>query len=265
MRLLSLNIALFEANNEKLASFLTQQRADIVCLQEVTKKIDQNADPKLISKDSVDKATKQLGYSYFSPTWVIKDFRQKNFHQKEDFYVNLGGFVEFGNYIRSKFRIIKQQAVFLRGKFEKITDWENWPGEDSRAVQVVDLKIGSKMVRILNYHGIWTKEKLGNKETLSACKKINELAKEVDYPVIIAGDFNLFPDTESIEAVGKDFISLVDKYHVSTTRPKTNELSNLKRNVVDYIFVSSDIKVNSFEVIDTEVSDHLPLSLDFSL
>jgi len=62
-----------------------------------------------------------------------------------------------------------------------------------------------------------------------------------------------------------DFMSLVDKYNISTTRPKSNELSNLKRNVVDYIFVSNQIKVNSFEVLNTDISDHLPLSLDFDL
>jgi len=109
------------------------------------------------------------------------------------------------------------------------------------------------------------KKKNGNAETLKACKKILALAKEVNYPTIIAGDFNLFPDTPSMQVFYKDFISLVDKYNISTTRPKNNELSHLKRNVVDYILVSKDIKVKSFEVLDSDVSDHLPLILDFEI
>jgi endonuclease/exonuclease/phosphatase family metal-dependent hydrolase len=62
-----------------------------------------------------------------------------------------------------------------------------------------------------------------------------------------------------------DFISLVDTYKIKTTRPSSNELNGLKRNVVDFVMVSPDIKVNSFEVLDSDVSDHLPLVLDFEI
>ncbi len=123
----------------------------------------------------------------------------------------------------------------------------------------------SKKLRVLNYHGIWTKEKVGNAETLKACRKILNLAREVSYPAIIVGDFNLFPDTPSMQIFYKHFINLVDMYNISTTRPASNELSNLKRNVVDYILVSKDIKVNSFAVLDSDVSDHFPLILDFEI
>ena len=63
----------------------------------------------------------------------------------------------------------------------------------------------------------------------------------------------------------KDFVSLVDTYKIKTTRPGSNELSSLERNVVDFILVTPDIKINSFEVLDSEVSDHLPLILDFEI
>lgn len=86
----------------------------------------------------------------------------------------------------------------------------------------------------------------------------------VNYPVIITGDFNLFPDTESM-TVFKDFISLVDEYNIKTTRPKSNELSHLDRNLIDYILVSKGVKINSFQVLDSDVSDHLSLVLDFDI
>ncbi len=35
--------------------------------------------------------------------------------------------------------------------------------------------------------------------------------------------------------------------------------------VVDYIFVTDDVKVNDFKVVDTDVSDHFPLVLDFDI
>lgn len=63
----------------------------------------------------------------------------------------------------------------------------------------------------------------------------------------------------------EDFTNLVDTYDIKTTRPASNELSNEKRNVVDYIFVSKEISVKKFEVINTDVSDHLPLILEFEI
>ncbi len=94
---------------------------------------------------------------------------------------------------------------------------------------------------------------------------ILHLAKKVTYPTIITGDFNLFPDTESMRVFQNNFVSLVDTHNIQTTRPESNELSNLKRNVVDYIMVSKGITVNSFAVLDSNVSDHLPLVLDFEI
>lgn len=265
MRLVSLNVALFETNNEKLYKFLLSQNPDIICLQEIAASSDPLVNKDYLSKDYIDKATTELKYSFFGPTWFSKDFQQKNFHQKEDYFIDFGGWIESGIYIKTRFKIINAVNIFLKNKFEKITDWTIWPKNEAKSVQVVDLELDNGKLRILNYHGIWTKEKIGNKETLKACKKISQLATEVNYPTIITGDFNLFPDTKSIEVFKGRFISLIDKYNIQTTRPKHNELSHLKRNVVDFIFISKQIKVKSFEVLDADVSDHLPLILDFSL
>ena len=91
------------------------------------------------------------------------------------------------------------------------------------------------------------------------------MAREAEGDVIICGDFNLFPDTPSMKLFENNFISLVDEYAIRTTRPATNELHSSKRNVVDYIWVNKGIKVKDFEVLDSTISDHLPLILDFEL
>jgi endonuclease/exonuclease/phosphatase family metal-dependent hydrolase len=267
MQLLSLNVAIFEANNEPVSKFLTKQNADILCLQEVTKKIDNSANPDYISKSPIDEATKNLKYEFYNPITMLKDFQVNNFHKKENFEFDFGGFIEMGNYIRTGFTIVNKEHIYLKNTGNiKITDWKNWPKCFSTGVQIVDLKLPkSKMLRVINYHGIWTKEKVGNIETLNACRKILSLAKEVNYPTIIAGDFNLFPDSPSMQVFYKDFISLVDKHNIVTTRPNNNELSHLERNVVDYVLVSKGIKINSFKVLDSDVSDHLPLVLDFEI
>jgi len=241
MRLLSLNVALFETNNDLLLDFFSKQNLDIVCLQEVAARIDASVNPDFVSKVVVDKATKNLEHSFFSKTWIIKEFHLKNFHKKDNFDYHFGGFLKVGNYLKTKFRIVNKSNIFVQKGSMIPTNWSNWPKEQSKAIQVVDLELPNfKKLRIINYHGIWTKEKIGNDETLRACKKILKLANKVNYSTIIVGDFNLFPDTSSMQVFSNDFISLVDKYNISTTRPKSNELSNLKRNVVDYILVSKN-------------------------
>ncbi|MEX2027969.1 MAG: endonuclease/exonuclease/phosphatase family protein [Candidatus Curtissbacteria bacterium] len=265
MKLVSLNVALFENNNIKLEDFLRSQNADILSLQEVTKRIDESVNLDLISKDTIDNFSIQLQNSFFAPVWILSKFEKANFHGKKHFLFDLGGKAEFGNYIRTKFHISKGQNIFVQNHFTYVTDWSNWPEEDYRAVQVVDLNIGGGKLRLLNYHGIWSKDKKGTEKTKEACRTIKKLALEINYPAIITGDFNLFPNTESISVFRPELKSLVDEYNIKSTRPSTNELSDMNRNVVDYIFVTEGIKINTFEVLQNNVSDHLPLVMDFEI
>jgi endonuclease/exonuclease/phosphatase family metal-dependent hydrolase len=268
IKLLSLNISIFDENNGKLAGFLRKINPDIICLQEVTRKVDDSAINSFISKGVIDKATRELTYSFYAPDWSLNGFRQHNFHGKKLFQHDFGGFIEYGNYVKTRFKIMGGTSIFVQGHFSYMVDWERLekhPGEEPRMVQVVDLEINkSQKLRVINYHGIWSKDKQGTARTKSANRKLVQLATDVAYPSIICRDFNLFPDTESIKILKDRFISLVDEYGIKTTRPKSNELSAAERNVVDYIFMSAGIEVKRFEVVDSDVSDHLPLLLEFN-
>lgn len=260
-------MALFEKNNEKLKAFLNEHQPDIVCMQEVTRKVGKNVDLEYISIDTIQASTPKLTESFFGPYWIVKDFRQTDFHGSQDFAVEYGDWLEFGLLTATHDLITDGRLEFVQGSIARRTDWSNWPEEDNRAVQVSDLAIHSDQpnLRLLNYHGLWSRGKEGNDRTIEANTKILKLAKEVDYPVIICGDFNLFPETPSMKLLSNELTSLVDTYSINTTRPRSNELSGMKRNVVDYVMVSKGIKVNIFSVPDGDVSDHLPLILDFEL
>jgi len=127
MKLISLNVALFEKNNEKLANFLSRENADILCLQEVTKKIDMSADDEFITKDTIDSSTPSLLESFYAPIWMLSKFEIGNFHGKDYFSFDLHGKAEFGNYIKTKYKILKGQNVFVQNHFTYITDLSNWP------------------------------------------------------------------------------------------------------------------------------------------
>jgi len=265
MKLICLNVAIFEANNSLLKKFISEQNADFVCLQEITRALQSSVKNEYITKDMVDQSTPLLTHFFFGPNSVMGDFEQKNFHGKEVFSFKFGGLMEFGNYTKSQYKIVKAQNVFVQNCFTFTTDASKWPDEDFRAVLVTDHVINGKKLRILNYHGVWTRNKLGNEKSLIANKIINDLALQAEGEVIICGDFNLFPNTPSMMLFEKHFISLVDEFSIKTTRPATNELNTQKRNVVDYIWVSKGVNVKDFKVIESNVSDHLPLVLNFEL
>ncbi|MBI2452614.1 MAG: hypothetical protein HYV55_00005, partial [Parcubacteria group bacterium] len=113
IRLLSLNVALFEANNSKLTKFLQEQKADIVCLQEVVRETEESVLPQYVTKGSVDEATQNLKYSFYGPNAVMHTIDLGEFHGQKNFHFDLGGPAEMGNYVRSKFKIKKKKNVFL--------------------------------------------------------------------------------------------------------------------------------------------------------
>ncbi len=266
MKLVSLNCGLFEANNPHLKQFFTQHQPDIVALQEVIRRVDASAKPEFITKDVIDES---LGFKnhFYGPIYILDRFEQPNFHGHEKFVFELDGKVDFGNYIGSAFPLISAENFFVRDNYSYYQDWSRkWPHDDARAVLIADLQLpGGKDLRVMTYHGIWSQGKLGDAATKRACEQIRELAEAVEHPVIITGDFNLFPDTPSMQVLSDSFRSLVDEYSIHTTRPQTNELNDQPRNVVDYIFVSDGITVTDFQVPDSDVSDHLPLILEFEV
>ena len=265
MKLISLNVALFEANNDKLKTFLRNQNADLLCLQEVTRRIDVSAKPELISKEVIDRSSEELSHSFFAPIWILSKFEQGSFHGDDYFSFDIGGKVEFGNYIRSRYPIYKGENIFVQNNFAYITDWSRWPEEDYRGFQVVDLEVRGKDLRLINYHGIWSKDKQGSQKTKQACELIRDYGLNSNGAVIICGDFNLFPETDSIQVLSNSFKNLCEAFAIESTRPQSNELSGKHRNVVDYIFVNDKVKVTDFAVLQTDVSDHLPLVMQFDL
>lgn len=264
MKLVSLNIALFENNNKEVIGFLEKENADFICLQEVTRRIDESVKENYISYNEINKIS---GYSasFFGPNSVLKRFELADFHGKKPFIFDFGGCLEFGNFTKSKLEIVKGQCMFVENCFTYFMDCANWPDEDYRSILITDHIVNNKKLRLINYHGIWTRDKQGNDKTMNANKIIRDIAHRSEGEVIICGDFNLFPDTESMKIFRDKFRSLVDIYDIRTTRPSANELNTAQRNVVDYVWISEGIIVTDFSVPKVKISDHLPLILNFNL
>jgi len=179
---------------------------------------------------------------------------------------DFNGFIEQWNEIISKFPISNASNEFYYWNYDLKIDWSDFFINDhSRAVLVSELNINNKKVQIINVHWTYSKGKTDSKRSIVQCKYILEVAKRKNIPTIIVGDFNLFPNTKSIEMINNKFKNLINEYKIITTRPDFNDGMDTWNNIVDYIFVSDEIIVNNFEVLDTDISDHLPLILDFDI
>jgi endonuclease/exonuclease/phosphatase family metal-dependent hydrolase len=265
MKLLCLNVSVFDANNQALAHFIQEQNPDILCLQEVTRRIDDAVDEQYISLPAIDAVTRHLSQCMYGPSSIREKMELKKFHGQDTFLFDFDGKLDFGNYTKSPYPLTFAQNIFVQKHYGYTSDFAMSPEDYPGSFLVCDFSLKEKPLRVINYHGIWTQHKHGNENTLAANKKILEVAKEAPGEVIICGDFNLFPDTPSMRVFEKDFTSLVDLHKIQTTRPKTNELSHLPRNVVDFVWVSAGIKTTHFQVLVSDVSDHYPLIVEFNL
>jgi len=86
------------------------------------------------------------------------------------------------------------------------------------------------------------------------------LVKETNRPYILAGDFNAFMGEKEIQLLmSASGLQNADK-DMQPSYP-----SNNPRKHLDFILHSPEIKVNKFWIPDVQLSDHLPLVIDFEV
>ncbi len=253
MRLISLNVGLRIDNAEKVGDFIRGQQPDIVAFQELMRHFDDSVYSKYRSKKVIEDILK-MPHSFFGPQWVANRI-MKDGKVHHDF----NGFVEQGNEILSRFPIAYARNEFYHKSYSLELDHTDFFTEDHpRCVEIVELDLGKRRLQVLNLHGLYSRDKKDSERTLAQCRFVIEAAKRKDIPTIIAGDFNLLPDTESIGLMNEEFRNLTTEYGIRSTVPDG-------RFAIDYIFVDRRIRVDRFEVLATDVSDHLPLVLDFGI
>lgn len=258
MKLLNINTSVKLDNTNEIIELISN-KYDIVTLQEVMRKIDDNVFDRY-NKSNIIKANTNYQYNFFGPLWIA-DHHEKNNIISKDF----GGFTEQGNEILSNYPIIKSENIFYYKNYSNFTNTSHFRQEDHpRAFENVILSINDKQLQIINVHGIWTKDKIGDKRTIEQSEIILSHIRN-DIPCIITGDFNLLPNTRSIKKLNEKMNNLVEKYNIQSTRPTFDDGLDKGDLVCDYIFVNDKVKVNDFRVLNINVSDHLPLILDFEI
>lgn len=131
------------------------------------------------------------------------------------------------------------------------------------------VKINNKIVNICNIHGVFEPvEKLDTEGRLNQSRDLINFYKNLPEPTIIGGDFNLNENSQSVKCFEESgYRNLIKEFSITTTRnrfvwelyPETIQYYS------DYVFISKNLAVKTFEVPENEISDHLPMILEINL
>lgn len=228
-----------------LIEFLAKEDADIVNLQEVNSGL--KATSECFSLYEKLKKSLKYRYSFYSP----------------NAQGNLGGYkVSEGHLVLSKHPIISRKIVYTFGRLRKSSIF-HWKDTNVCMIQHVKIKVNDEIINDLNYKGFWIKgNQKGNPETEKHSQKILKYIKSLNRneKIIFSGDFNLLPNSTSLEIISKKYSNLILKYGIKTTR---NEVSYFD-TPVDNIFINDKVIVKSLNVPKVYISDHLPMIMKFS-
>jgi endonuclease/exonuclease/phosphatase family metal-dependent hydrolase len=161
----------------------------------------------------------------------------------------------------------KSINVLEHGDFFVYREKDSMIGRDAstvgRNLQFLNILFNNKILNFLNFHGFWNgQHKLDSPERLSQSGQIVKFIKNLSGEIILAGDFNLRPDTESLNTIERELNlrNLVKEYRIESTR---TSYYDKPEKFADYILYSSGVVINDFSVLAEEVSDHKALLLDF--
>lgn len=132
----------------------------------------------------------------------------------------------------------------------------------------VEAMIDNKSVYICNVHGkARPNAKRDDAGRLGQSASLIDFFQDMNGPVVIGGDFNLLPDTQSIEMFTQSgYKDLIKQFEIDTTR---NCLAwdrfPVKMYHSDYVFLSHKVQLEGFSVPKNEISDHLPLIVEIAV
>lgn len=191
---------------------------------------------------------------------VYADLLANNFtaYSTQRHILETGG--RYGNimYVRNTFDVKDSGSLFMEEARQMGIGLANY----------VVLETANGNITVCNMHGVYYPgDKLDSDARLYQTNKLIE--KFAGYEkVVIAGDFNLLPETKSIQLFSEHgYQDLVRDYAIRTTRNHHtfDRYPNNTQYYADYAFVSPALKVKNFTVPEDVVSDHQPLELEIEV
>lgn len=250
MKVITLNTWGGRGGLENLLSFFKKhQDVDVFCLQEVW-----NGGEKMVGV--VAGGSPLVGVS----TTLLNDIAEALPDHRHFFRSYLEDFYGIATFVRKDIEVLEEGERYVYKEKGFVLPEEK--GNHARSVQYVKIKTPRGERVVMNIHALWNgNRKVDDPDRLLQSDKLAEFVCEFTAPYVLAGDFNLFPDTESIKRIERcGTRNLITEYKVTSTR---TSLYKKDEPYADYIFTSTGIDVKEFKVLPDVVSDHAPLFLEF--
>lgn len=243
MKLLQLNLWMGRLTRQILP-LIEREQPDIITAQEVF------SSPKPIpfpdTLYDIHERIAALGYDYvyFSPVCSTSVS---------------GHTVQFGNALYSKLPLENTRTIFTSGAFCPDTNGSEFD-TNSRNAQLATVRVNGRIVHIVNHHGYWEPNPIGSEKTVAAMRVVADTMEKLEGPIIFSGDLNVNPSTPALQLFDGWLEDLTATYGLNDT---LTVLGKVQGVAPDHIFVSNEIKVRSFAVMNDVASDHKALLLEF--
>ena len=244
MRILQLNVWTGRIKGA-LLEFLNNNDFDVICMQEAVwiKDRQKELENFFATVDQIKEAS-GLKYESRSSNWGMRIFSSDNI-------------MEQGNVILCKSEIAEKRDEVVHNKYSIVASAQDFY-EHAYTLQTAKLKNGATIV---NHHGYWKPTPMGDETTVEVMRKVAEVVKRLEGPVVMCGDLNIIHEAPAMREL--DFLrDLTHEYGVDNT------LSGLKFNgkvACDHILVNDKIRVEDFEVLEDIVSDHKALVTEIAI
>lgn len=224
-------------------------RPGVIDLESIAKIIVET-DPDLVALQEVDKFTNRSGAKINQTQRLASLTNMNGYFAKAMNYD--GG--EYGVAILSRFQIEDSAKLTL-----PVDSTLKGSAGEPRVLTSVKITMpeGQKI-----YFGSTHLDSFHKDNRILQMRKIIENLSDLDYPIIIAGDFNATPDSEEIQLMLDNFRSTC----LDNCKP-TASAENPTRTI-DYVFYKSEAEFNikKYEVLDSKkASDHLPVIVEMQI
>jgi len=174
-------------------------------------------------------------------------------------------------FVKTSLQIVDVHEFFLCNGRNTFIGNQRWDTMGYNALAIT-MDINGTPLTVVNLHGnALPAHKLDDPIRDEQTRRVLEFCKQLDGEIVICGDFNSLPHIESIRAFERNgFRDLVKEFEIKTTRgsmmrklfPQYEHGSYGFQEFADYTFVTPGVTVESFEVPDEPISDHLPMILE---
>lgn len=231
-----------------LVRFITEGNFDVVCMQEAIWD-SKNSGVLDLLVDSIDKIKASAGFDY--------DIRSSHYGMKL-----LGGDTQYelGNAILSKIPFTESKEKIILGEYSVANSAEEAKtilGNHRYTAQKVILENG---VVILNYHGYYITDPLGNETSVECMKSVADLIRDEERPVVMCGDLNVVSEAPCMREL--DF--LTDLTAINDVKTTLRNIRFVKDVACDHILVNDKVSYQNFKVFNAPYTDHRALYVEIN-